>query len=297
MLEYTIGKNDAEICADKFLLKATGAPSSIIYKAFRKKDVKINGKWIKSDYVLKTGDVLRIYIKEDFRVQKSFTPCAVTAEAVYEDENIVILNKPVNVPCQPDAMHKTGTLADMLKSYLYNKGEYFPDSENSFSPALCNRLDTNTSGLVIGAKNAQALREMNELIRKRLVHKFYLCRAEGMPPKKEQFVKTHIIKEEKQNKSYISDTGGKEIAMEYKVLDFKNNISTIEVLLHTGRSHQIRAYFASVGCPLCGDKKYGAKSSGGQNLTAYKIVFDFNNESCGLLSYLDKKTVELQPFL
>ena len=293
MLEYTIGENDADICADKFLLKATGAPSSMIYKAFRKKDVKINGKWIKSDYLLKTGDILRIYIKEDFKLQKTFTPCKVTARVIYEDENIVILNKPVHVPCQPDPSHKTGTLADMLKSYLYNKGEYFPERENSFAPALCNRLDTNTGGRVIGAKNAQALREMNKLIKNRLVHKFYICQAEGMPPKKEQFIKTQIIKEENQNKSYISPKEGKEISMEYRVLDFKDNVSTIEVLLHTGRSHQIRAYFASVGCPLCGDKKYGAQASGGQALCAYKIVFNFGSEYCGLLSYLDKKTVAL----
>ena len=171
MIEYIIGRNSSGIRADRFLLKATTAPSSLIYKTFRKKDVKINGKWIKEDYVLSEGDVLRIYIKEDFQKEKEVKSCPLTAPILFEDENIIIFNKPAVLPCQPDANHKDGTLADMLKSYLAEKGEYNPKSEASFSPALCNRLDTNTSGLVIGAKNAEALRDMNEQIRLRNVYK------------------------------------------------------------------------------------------------------------------------------
>lgn len=289
MIEYIIGRNDAGLRTDRFLFKATTAPSSLIYKTFRKKDVKINGKWIKEDYTLCEGDILRIYIKEDFRTQKDVLECKLTAEIVFEDENIIIFNKPTGLMCQPDKLHLTGTLSDMLKSYLASKGEYNPLEESAFSPALCNRIDTNTNGLVIGAKNAQALRDMNELIRQRYVKKYYLCSVEGMPKKKTDIVEAFIVKNTLENKSEISQTDGKAISMQYTVIETKNNISEIEVLLHTGRSHQIRAYFSSIGCPLVGDKKYGAKSHGGQKLTAYKLVFDLPESYSGILSYLNKK--------
>ena len=292
MIEYIIGRNSAGIRADRFLLKATTAPSSLIYKTFRKKDVKINGKWIKEEHILCEGDILRIYIKEDFRKEKEITSCKLTAPIIYEDENIIIFNKPAALPCQPDEKHPGGTLSEMLKSYLTQKGEYNPKEESSFSPALCNRLDTNTSGLVIGAKNAQALRDMNEQIKERNVYKYYLCRLENIPDKKSAFVNAHIIKEETQNKSYIADTG-KEISMEYKVIEEANGTALCEVLLHTGRSHQIRAYFSSIGCPLIGDKKYGAKTSGGQALCAYRIRFGFPDEYEGILAYLKDSQIKL----
>lgn len=292
MIEYTIGRNSSGIRADRFLLKATTAPSSLIYKTFRKKDVKINGKWIKEDYILCEGDVLRIYIKEDFQKEKTVKETKLTAPILYEDENIIIFNKPAALPCQPDANHKDGTLSDMLKSYLAEKGEYNPESEASFSPALCNRLDTNTSGLVIGAKNAEALRDMNAQIRLHNVHKYYLCRLENIPEKKTDFVNTYIIKEETTNKSRISDEG-KEISMEYMVIEEKENTALCQVLLHTGRSHQIRAYFSSIGCPLVGDKKYGAKTGGGQALVSHKIRFNFPDEYDGILFYLKGSHIQL----
>ncbi|MBQ8765031.1 MAG: RNA pseudouridine synthase, partial [Clostridia bacterium] len=210
-----------------------------------------------------------------------------------EDENIIIFNKPASLPCQPDEKHKNSTLSDMLKSYLIKKGEYNPESESSFSPALCNRLDTNTSGLVIGAKNAETLRDMNEQIRQRNVHKYYLCRLENIPKEKSAFVNAHIIKEETQNKSYIGDTG-KEISMEYKVIEESGGTALCEVLLHTGRSHQIRAYFSSIGCPLVGDTKYGAKTRGGQALCSYRIRFGFPDEYDGVLSYLRDAQIKLE---
>ena len=298
MIEYIIGRNSSGIRADRFLIKATTAPSSLIYKTFRKKDVKINGKWIKEDYVLSEGDVLRIYIKEDFQKEKEVKETPLTAPILFEDENIIIFNKPRELPCQPDANHKDGTLSDMLKSYLAKKGEYNPDSEASFSPALCNRLDTNTSGLVIGAKNAASLRDMNEQIRLHNVHKYYLCKLENIPDKKSDFVNAHITKEETTNISRISDEG-KEISMEYIVIEERDGMALCQVLLHTGRSHQIRAYFSSIGCPLVGDKKYGALSGGGQMLIAYKIRFAFSENYNGVLSYLNNQQIQLDniPFL
>ena len=292
MLEYIIGRNSCDIRADRFLIKATTAPSSLIYKAFRKKDVKINGKWIKEDYILREGDVLRIYIKEDFRREKEVSKVTLTAPIVFEDENIIIFNKPATLPCQPDEKHKGNTLSDMLKSYLIEKGEYNPENESSFSPALCNRLDTNTSGLIIGAKNAAALRDMNEQIRERNVHKYYLCILENVPAEKSAFVNAHIIKEETTNTSRIADEG-KEISMQYKVIKEFDGKAVVEVLLHTGRSHQIRAYFSSIGCPLVGDSKYGAKTNEGQALCSYKIRFGFPDEYEGVLSYLKDSQIQL----
>ena len=292
MVEFKIGINDCNIRADRFLVKAMNVPSALIYKAFRKKDVKINGKHIKEDYILQENEILRIYVKEELRIEKTVPHCRLTAKIVYEDDNIIIFDKPSELACQPDSQHKSGTLVDMLKSYLFDKGEFCPENENSFSPALCNRLDTNTTGLVIGAKNAASLREMNEQIKLRNVQKYYICSVEGTLAKKHGNVHTYIEKNEYQNISTISDKG-KEISMEYTVLSEKDNASEVEVLLHSGRSHQIRAYFSSVGCPIKGDKKYGAKSGGGQKLRAYKLKFDFGKDYKGVLSYLNFKEFKI----
>lgn len=292
MIEFVIGENDSSLRADRFLIKSTNAPSSLIYKAFRKKDVKINGKWIKEDYALNKGDILRIYIDESFRSKKSIAKCPLEAKIEYEDENIIVFNKPKNLPCQPDLKHKDKTLSDMLKSYLYEKGEYEIENENSFSPALCNRIDTNTQGLVIGAKNAKALRDMNMLIKQRQVKKYYLCHVEGTDLPAFNKVEAFITKDEGANISRISDDG-KSISMEYRVLNTFNKESEVEVLLHTGRSHQIRAYFSHIGHPLIGDRKYGAKSGGGQSLISYKINFDFEKNYNGVLSYLRGKEIKI----
>ncbi len=290
MITFNINKNSSGIRADRFLFKATTAPSSLIYKAFRKKDVKINGHWIREDYTLSEGERLDIYIDSSFRRERTAAHCTLTAPVVYEDGAIVIFDKPPQLPCQPDSRHKTGSLADMLKSYLAETGAYNAAEENAFSPALCNRLDTNTSGLVIGAKTAAALREMNEQIRARRVRKFYKCVLEGAPPEKCAHVHAYIEKDNEKNISRISSSG-KEISMDYKVLSSDGKYTVAEVELHTGRSHQIRAYFSSVGCPLAGDKKYGAASGGGQELRACKIIFDF--EPGGALSEIAGKTIEI----
>ncbi len=292
MIEYIISKNDKDIRIDKFLFKASTAPSSLIYKTFRKKDVKVNGKWVREDYILSENDVVRIFISEEFKAKKEVNLCPLEAKIEYEDENIIVFNKGANLPCQPDQTHKSGTLSDMLKSYLYEKGEYDFKNENSFSPALCNRIDTNTTGLVIGAKNAEALREMNFLIKTRQVKKYYKCRVEGKVTKTHDEVKAFIIKDEKTNKSKIGELG-KSISMQYWVTSYFENETELEVLLDTGRSHQIRAYFSSIGHPLVGDKKYGAQKSGGQKLTSHRIVFDFDDDYKGILLYLKRKEIKI----
>ncbi len=290
MLTFKINKNDSSQRADKFLLKATNAPPSLIYRAFRKKDVKINKKWIKEDRILAEGEELSVYISDEFAKTKTENTVSGEVEIVYEDENIAVMNKPKGLPSQPDRTH-SDALSERFRAYLAESGAYVPSEENSFSPALCNRLDTNTSGLVIGAKNAEALREMNAAIRSRLVRKFYLCRTEGIPDPPAGVLSSTLRKDRTKNLSVIGK-GGKAASLEYRVLSSDGNTAVLEVELHTGRSHQIRAQLAAVGCPLAGDGKYGARGrNGGQALTAYKLIFMIER---GALSYLYGKEISIK---
>ena len=286
MKKLTIGPNDCGQRADKFIQKAfPKLPAALMYKAFRKKDIKINGKWIKESVFLSEGDILSIYLPDDCFGEKTFTPTDDNISVIYEDENIIIIDKEKGVPCQAGQEGKT-PLCDMLKSYLYNRKEFMPNREQSFSPALCNRIDTNTAGLVIGAKNAHALRCMNEAIRNREVKKLYLCTTEGIPPKDEDEISLYLTKDSSVNKVNITKDGDLTQTY-YRVLEKTATRAKIEVELKTGKTHQIRAVMAHLGCPLVGDNKYGAKSSGGQNLISYKLNFDIQDP---FLSYLNEKT-------
>ena len=285
MIKITVTKNDSGQRADKFLKKSfPQLPVSLIYKTFRKKDVKVNGKWIKENVFLEEGDELLIYLPDDLFAPKAFTPVNGDITIIYEDENIAVIDKDKGVPCQ-DGAGLSAPLCDIFKTYLYNRKEYDPNYEHSFSPALCNRIDTNTEGLVIGAKNAEALRDMNEAIRERRVKKFYLCETEGLPPKNEDTVRLKLKKDGSLNKSFTSEDG---VLTEthYKVLERHGQNAVCEIELLTGKSHQIRAVMAHLGCPLVGDNKYGASTSHGQHLIAYKIEFDIASP---FLSYLNGK--------
>lgn len=288
MLSFTVNKNDAGKRADRFLLRATDAPASLIYRAFRKKDIKLNGIRIKENAVLSEGDSLVAYISDEFAKRDAAPFASAEVDVVYEDENIAVLNKPKGLPSQPDSNH-ADALSERFKAYLEGKGEYSPSEENSFAPALCNRLDTNTGGLVIGAKNAAALREMNAAVKARLVKKFYLCRTVGTPTPPSGVLISTISKDAAKNKSSVG-RGGKPITTAYRVLE-PGPEALVEVELFTGRSHQIRAQMAAIGHPLVGDGKYGAPpSAGGQRLTAYKIAFTIRE---GMLSYLNGKEITL----
>lgn len=286
MKKITIGLNDAGQRADKFIQKAfPSLPKTLMYKAFRKKDIKVNGKWIKENVFLNEGDELSIYLPDDCFGEKTFTPVDDNIAVIYEDENIIIIDKEKGVPCQAGQDGKT-PLCDMLKSYLYNRKEFIPENEKSFSPALCNRIDTNTVGLVIGAKNAAALRTMNEAIRRREVKKYYLCETEGVPTPPEGEVRLFLTKDKGENKMYVTEKGEETLTC-YKVIEKTSSGAKIEIDLKTGKSHQIRAVMAHLGCPLTGDSKYGAKTHGGQRLISYKLSFAIEDE---LLSYLNEKT-------
>ena len=305
MKKVTINKNDAGQRLDKFLFKFfPSIPASMVYKGIRKKRIKVNGKKSEIGYMLCVGDVLELYINDEFfeKAEEEFDFRTLTPgfKIVYEDENIILVNKGVGISVHDDETETKNTLINQIKAYLYQKGEYVPEEENSFVPALCNRIDRNTSGIVIGAKNAMALRVMNEKIRDREIRKFYLCLVRGHMEEKEKTLKTYIVKNENQNRVYCHSSpqaGGKTAITKYKVLKEGALTSLLEVELLTGRTHQIRAHLASVGHPLAGDGKYGTNEFNKkinmkyQALCSYKLNFAFSTPS--ELDYLKGKTFQV----
>ncbi len=308
MKKVTINKNDAGQRLDKFLFKFfTSIPASMVYKGIRKKRIKVNGKKSEASYVLSQGDILELYINDEFfdvadEVSKdAFKTINPNLKIVYEDENIILVDKEVGISVHDDEKEKTNTLINNIKAYLYKKGEYVPEKENSFAPALCNRIDRNTAGIVIAAKNAAALRTMNEIIKKREIRKFYLCLAQGHFAKKEETLKSYMVKNEEQNRVYVHNKpvkDGKTAITHYRVIAEGELTSLLEVELLTGRTHQIRAHLAFTGHPLAGDGKYGKNEFNKkvgmrhQALYSYKLTFDFKSEN--ELSYLDGKTFEVE---
>ena len=303
MREITINKNDAGQRIDKFLTKfLVNMPQSMLYKLMRKNCVKVNGKHIKEGgFMLTEGDNLKLYIKDEFfpdgTEKEPFMNIKPNLTIVYEDENIMLLDKKPGVNVHADDAGDTNTLIEHIKAYLYQKGEYDPASEQSFVPSLCNRIDRNTGGIVIAAKNAESLRIMNQKIKDREMVKKYLLIATGILEKKKARLSGYLFKDEKKKMVYVYDTpkkGAKTIVTEYKVLKEKGGNSLVEATLITGRTHQIRAHFSSIGHPLLGDGKYGSnkvnRGSGfsHQALYSYKLKFTFKTDA-GILSYLDNR--------
>ena len=295
MRELIITANDSGQRADRFISKLMpGLPLSMLYKGLRKKCVKLNGKHLKDGSVfLNTGDVLTLYFKDEFfKKPDSFSYVTPELDIVYEDENIIVVNKAVGVLSHADESRKGITLIDMLKSYLYDIGEYEPETEQSFSPALCNRLDRNTGGLVICAKNASSLREMNRAIKERQIQKFYTAIATGHTPEKGH-IKIGLIRKNKVTR--VSESG-KEAELFYTKKAEKDNLSLLEIELKTGRTHQIRTQLAHMGHPLLGDTKYGGDGTKfRQALWSTRLIMRFDKGSP--LSYLDGKEISVSaPF-
>lgn len=305
MREFVIGKNDAGQRLDKFISKAVPAmPPSMLYKCIRLKKIKVNMKRAVPEQKLAEGDTVRFFVRDEFFGTPTDDKTALlrikpNLDIIFEDENVMILNKRPGVLVHSDEAGNENTLITHVIAYLAQKGEYKPEEEQSFAPALCNRIDRNTGGLVIAAKNAEALREMNELIKNGKVHKSYLCAVHGTPFPSRGRLRGWLIKDAKTNTVTVTDKkrdGAKECITDYRVLASKNGSSLVEVDLITGRTHQIRAQFAHIGHALLGDGKYGVnrkdreKGYKYQALYAYRVSFDVED---GLLSYLNGKEFRL----
>lgn len=299
MKEFTINKNDSGQRVDKFIEKAVPLlPKSLMYKYIRTKRIKLNGKRCEISTRLCEGDVMQLYIGDEFfetAPDRVFLSVPADISVVYEDENILLCDKKNGLVVHEDDENTADTLINRILHYLYDKGEYDPDNENSFTPALCNRLDRNTGGIVIAAKNAEALRILNEKIKERELEKRYLCITVGVPPKKSDTMTAYLEKDEKTKTVTVTDRKtprNKTIITSYKLLKTDGKLSLVEVKLDTGRTHQIRAHFAHIGCPLLGDGKYGIGEVNRrykiktQALYSYKLKFTFRTDS-GILEYLN----------
>ncbi len=300
MKQFTIGNNDANQRLDRFVGKTVPLlPSSLAQKYIRLKRIKINSKGAKRDTKLVCGDTVQMYINDEFfekpSEENAFLRIADPGlDIVYEDDDIILVNKEAGVLCHSDGGWSYATLIARIQAYLYGSGEWRPREENAFAPALCNRIDRNTSGIVIAAKNAEALRIINEKIKSREIDKYYLTVVRGKPSPPSGRLEGQIFKDASKNRVYVTKEQGKgtkTAITEYRIIDTRNGQSLIECRLLTGRTHQIRAQFASAGWPLLGDGKYGSErdrrafGEKGQLLCSYRIVFSFTTDA-GILNRL-----------
>ena len=303
MKEFTIGKNDAGQRLDRWLAKTLPLlPGPLAQKYIRLKRVKVNGKGSQRDVRLQVGDVLQLYINDEFFDQPRednaflavFKP---KLDIVYEDENLMLLNKRPGLLCHADEHEKVNTLITHIQAYLYQKKEWNPKGEHSFTPALCNRIDRNTGGIVMAAKNAETLRILNQKIKDREIAKFYLAIIHGKMTPPQGKLEGFLLKDEDKAQVKVFRKpvpGGKSAATLYTTLKINRGLSLVECELLTGRTHQIRAQFAAAGHPLLGDGKYGREKDNKQYgrffqaLYSYKLEFTFPTDA-GILEYLRGK--------
>ena len=306
MKEFTITQNDAGQRLDRWLAKTLPLlPAPLAQKYIRLKRIKLGGKRVERNTRLNVGDVLQLYINDEFfetpKAENAYlTVSAPKLNIVYEDENILLVDKKPGLAVHPhDGAEYGKTLIDHIQAYLYAKREWRPREENSFTPALCNRIDRNTGGIVIAAKNAEALRILNQKIKDREIDKRYLCIIHGTPKPPEGRLEGYLFKDAKENRVYITkkmQPGAKTAVTFYRTLQSKNGLSLVECELLTGRTHQIRAQMAAAGWPLLGDGKYGKLDKRYdrkyQALYSYKLRFAFTTEA-GILEYLNGKSFEV----
>ena len=303
MREFTIGKNDAGQRLDRWLGKTLPLlPAPLAQKYIRLKRVKVNGKGSQRDVRLQIGDVLQLYINDEFFEQPRednaflavFKP---RLDLVYEDENLMLLNKRPGLLCHADEHEKVNTLITHIQAHLYQNKEWNPRDEHSFTPALCNRIDRNTGGIVMAAKNAETLRILNQKIKDREIAKYYLAIIHGKMTPPQGKLEGFLLKDEDKAQVKVFRKpvpGGKSAATLYKTLKVSRGLSLVECELLPGRTHQIRAQFAAAGHPLLGDGKYGRERDNKQYgrsfqaLYSYKLEFTFPTDA-GILEYLRGK--------
>ena len=304
MREITIGRNDGGQRLDKFLNKTLcKMPLGALYKSIRKGRVRVDGKKVTDcSFMLNSGQTLSLYINDEFFEKEpsrfDFLSAPLTLSIVYEDQNILLVNKPAGLAVHDFEGSSTDTLINRIIHYLYDKKEYDAENENSFEPALCNRIDRNTCGIVIAAKNAEALREMNEQIKAHNVSKKYLALCNGGPKTDSGEIRLYLKKNADKNIVTVSEKPlpeHKTAVTLYKVVKKSGGCSLLELTLKTGRTHQIRASLAHIGCPILGDGKYGKKHGEDlkrgfayQALCSYYVKFNISKESP--LYYLNQKS-------
>ena len=307
MKELHVGRNDAGQRLDRFVAKSVPLlPASLLQKYIRLKRIKLDGKGASRDTRLVEGNVLQLYINDEFfetpKAENAYlTVTAPKLHIVYEDENILLVDKKPGVAVHPhDGAEYGKTLIDHIQAYLYAKREWRPREENSFTPALCNRIDRNTGGIVIAAKTAEALRILNQKIRDRELDKRYLCIVHGTPRPAAGTLKGYLFKDAVKNRVYVTarpQPGAKTAVTRYETLQSRDGLSLVECELITGRTHQIRAQMAAAGHPLLGDGKYGKLDRHCdrkfQALYSYKLRFAFTT-GAGCLDYLNGKTFQVE---
>ena len=312
MKELTVTKNDAGQRLDRFLGKAVPLlPASLCQKYIRLKRIKVDGKRAERDTRLVEGNLIQLYVNDEFfdtpKPENAYlTVTAPKLNLVYEDENLLLVDKKPGQAVHPhDGAEYGRTLIDHIQAYLYAKGEWKPREEHAFTPALCNRIDRNTGGIVIAAKTAEALRVLNQKIRDRELEKRYLCVVHGTPRPREGRLEGYLFKDARENRVYVTQKpqpGAKTAVTLYRTLETRGDLSLVECELITGRTHQIRAMMAANHTPLLGDGKYGKLDKrydrSYQALYSYKLKFCFTTPAQGL-DYLNGRefTVEKVDFV
>jgi 23S rRNA pseudouridine955/2504/2580 synthase len=307
MRSLQVTPKNADKCVDKFLLEAFPRLSpGRLHKTFRKRDVKVNGVRVKPDYIVSAGDLVEIYLTDDLLGVGTMPDAGTSPEAVrhvdyytvvYEDENILIVNKRQGVSVHPDKEEDSITLINLVRDYI-GKGR------DGFQPSLCHRLDRNTGGLVVIAKNKESLDIIISSMKKGQIKKYYQCLVKGRIKPAQAELKAWLVKDDRKSRVFVNQektAGAAQIITRYKLLayDEDKDISRLEIELVTGRTHQIRAHLASIGHPVIGDGKYGKNSINRplgvkkQALWAYKLEFMLNE--AGRLSYLKGKSFEVTP--